>query len=114
MHRAHMSSHERALRSRLAKVVHDEPLVRGTLSRRRITCGKPGCRCAKGQTHDAVYLSCSKKGSPRQMFVPREREKEVRCWVENYHELKGLLEELSDLFWGRVKSEEKQPFSHDS
>jgi hypothetical protein len=104
MHRSHLSAQERALRSRLAQLVHTEPLLRATLSVREVTCGKPGCRCARGEKHLTLYVVSSQDGQSRQLFVPRNREGCVRQWVENYHKVRDLLEQISELFWERVKA----------
>lgn len=108
MSRAHMSSKQRAVRSRLAQLVHLRPLVRGTVSVRHMTCGKKGCRCAQGERHRAVYLSCSFKGKNRQLFVPQAMEDEVREWVANYHTLQELLEQLSEQAWQTLRARKEK------
>ena len=105
MHRSQMSYKERTTRSRIAKLIHYAPLMRATVTVRRVTCGKPGCRCAKGERHPAVYITSRQGGAMRQLFIPREKEEEVRSWVSNYHRVRELLDELSELFWERVTKE---------
>lgn len=104
MSRSRFSPAERALRSRLAKLIHQEPLLRGTLTIRRITCGKPSCRCAKGERHLCLYLTCSRDGRVEQLFIPKNLEEHVRQWVENYHGVRDLLERLSDATWEELRS----------
>lgn len=104
MHRSHMSAQERAVRSRLAQLVHVEPVLRATLNVREVTCGKPGCRCARGEKHLTLYAVSSQEGKPRQLFVPRDLEECVRQWVENYHKVRDLLEQVSELSWERIKA----------
>ncbi len=103
MNRALMPAQERQLRSRLAQLVHERPLIRATLNQRMVTCGKPGCRCAKGEKHRALYLVCSVEGKRRQMFVPSALEREVREWVTNYQSIQQLLEKLSEDAWRKLK-----------
>jgi predicted Zn-dependent protease len=105
VHRSQMSSKERTTRSRIAKLIHYAPIMRATVSVRRVTCGKPNCRCAAGERHLAVYITSRKGGARRQLFIPREKEEEVRSWVGNYHRVCELLDELSELFWERVTKE---------
>jgi len=105
MVRSHFPPNERALRSRLAKLVHDAPLLRGTLSTRRITCGKSGCHCAKGEKHLCVYLTCSRAGRVEQVFIPRDLEDQVREWVRNYRSARELLEKLSELSWEKLHAQ---------
>ena len=103
MNRNSMPSKERALRSRLAQIVHAAPLLRATLNEREVTCGKKGCRCAQGEKHAALYAVSSREGKTRQVFIAQERESAVREWVANYHRVRGLLEELSELFWEQLR-----------
>jgi len=107
VHRSQMSSKERSTRSRIAKLIHYAPLMRATVDVRRVTCGKANCRCAEGERHLAVYVTSRKGGVRRQLFIPREKEEEVRSWVGNYHRVCELLDELSELFWERVTTKEK-------
>jgi hypothetical protein len=72
MSRTQFAAAERALRSRLAKLIHEEPVLRGTLSVRHVRCGKAGCRCTQGQKHLALFLSSSREGKTRQVFIPAE------------------------------------------
>lgn len=104
MSRARMGPKERAFRSRLAKLVHQEPLMRGTLTVREVTCGKPNCRCARGERHVALYLSYRKQGRFYQIYVPRNLAAEMRQWVQNYHTVRDLLEQVSQTAWARLKS----------
>lgn len=90
---------ERRHRSRLARLAHYNRLLRGTLSVRKLTCGKLQCRCTRGQPHLSLYLVQSQKGKPRQLYVPKQWEDRVRKAVEDYQELQALVEELSELEW---------------
>lgn len=103
MPRSQLSAQERALRSRLAQLVSQRPLIRATLNLRHVTCGKSGCRCTQGQKHRALYLVCSTKGNKRQLFVPPSMEQEVRRWVANYRSAMALLEKVSERAWRELK-----------
>jgi hypothetical protein len=70
--------------------------LRGTLSVRWRACGKPNCRCARGQRHATLYLVQSRHGQLRQLSIPRRWENRVREAVSNYHEIQRLLEEFSE------------------
>jgi hypothetical protein len=101
-----MSVAERDSRSRLAQMVSGGGLMRGTLTVREKVCGKPSCKCARGEKHTALYLVASKDGKLRQLFVPSSHEARVRKWLEQYKEAEDLLEEISDLHWTKIKSRE--------
>jgi hypothetical protein len=101
------SAPERTVRSRLAQLVSTRWLLRGTLSERAGTCGKPNCRCAQGDLHRSLYLVQSQGGTLRQLCVPQAWQERVRQAVTDYRKLRDLLEEISELAWKRLK--ERRP-----
>lgn len=101
--RAKMSAQERDFRSKLAQCIHEQGLLRGSLLVRRRVCGKPRCRCTRGQLHESLYLVISQNGRARQLFVPKDWEDRVRQWVQEYHDAQDLLEEISQLYWNKVR-----------
>ena len=101
-----MSQRERNARGRLAQLIHDFGLIRGSLSERQRTCGKPSCRCAKGQKHVSLYLVVSEGGKYRQVFVPKDLEEVVRLWVKNHQDARDLFEEISSFHYERVRNRE--------
>lgn len=104
MARTHRSPQERAVRSRLAKMVHEEPMVHATLNARAVTCGKPGCHCARGERHPALYLVFRREGRVHQVFVPASLEAQVRQWVATDHTVRSLLDEVSRLTLERLQA----------
>ena len=109
MNRSQMTAPERVLRSRLAKLVHEEPLVHGTLTLRHVTCGNPRCRCARGKRHPALYLTVRHEGRTHQVFVPASLAAEARLWVANDHTVQDLLDALSRLCVERLKGLKRKP-----
>ena len=103
MYRSQMSPQERALRSRLAKLVHEEPLLHGTLTLRHVSCGNPRCRCAHGKPHPALYLTFRADGRTHQVFVPASLAAQARQWVANDRTVRGLLDALSHVSVERLK-----------
>ena|ERR1700679_368550 len=97
---------EREFRSRLSQMISGNGLMRGTLSTREKVCGKPTCKCARGEKHTALYLMASKDGRQRQMFVPQVYEARVRKWLDQYRQAEVLLEEISDLHWDKIQQRE--------
>jgi len=74
-------------------------VLRGSLMQRYLTCGKPDCRCARGQRHGPVwYLSVTLDQTHRTgSTVPSHQVEQVRRWIENYHGVKERLEKISDI-----------------
>jgi hypothetical protein len=104
--RLDLSAQERRFRSRIAQLAHQGWLIRGSLNERNHTCGKPNCRCARGQLHQSLYLVQSHQGKPRQVFVPKHWQERVRRAVADYQEMQRLVEEVSELEWGRLERRE--------
>jgi len=100
--RSSLSAAERSRRSRLAQLVHRRRFLRGTLAVRSRRCGKPNCRCARGQPHISLYLVQSHGGKPRQVFVPKSWEDRIRAAVQDYQQMRWLIEELSEIEWQRL------------
>jgi hypothetical protein len=98
-----MSAAERRARSRLAQLLSQRGVIRGTLLVRQRKCGKPNCRCAQGIGHESLFLAISENGRTRQLFVPKDWESRVRLWVEDYHRARKLMEEVSRIYWDKVR-----------
>lgn len=102
-----MTPAERKLRSELTRLLHSEGILRGNLSLRERTCGKPNCRCVtQGQKHVALYVVLRDEGKFRQVFVPRDLHELVRGWVENHKRCRDLLEEISKLQYEKIRKRE--------
>ena len=107
VHPSQLSAAERSFRSRIAQLAHDHWFLRGTLSVRTRTCGKPNCRCARGARHTSLYLVQSHSGKMRQICVPKAWEDRVRQAVQDYQQMQRLIEEVSELEWKRLR--ERKP-----
>lgn len=92
-----------ALRSRRVGLTRRLPplgeVLRGSLMERYLTCGNPGCKCARGERHGPVwYLSVTLDQSHRSgCTVPGDQVEQVRRWIQNYHQVKENLEKISDI-----------------
>lgn len=74
-------------------------ILRGSLTERFLTCGKPDCKCARGERHGPVwYLSVSLDRSHRTgTTVPSHQVGQVRRGIAGYHRVKEHLEKISDI-----------------
>jgi hypothetical protein len=74
-------------------------ILRGSLTERYLTCGKPDCKCARGERHGPVwYLSVSLDQSHRKgTTVPSSQLPQVRRGIESYHRVKEHLEKISEI-----------------
>jgi hypothetical protein len=76
-------------------------VLRATLRRRYVRCGKSGCHCRRGKGHGPfIYLSVSHgAGRTRQTTVEAEAYHIAELYVRNYHRLWRVLERISALNW---------------
>ena len=73
------------------------PFVQGSLCTRKVKCGKPGCRCARGELHEACVLTRKVRGRTVTTHVPRDLRQEVDAWTRQYRQLRVLLREISQV-----------------
>ena len=59
-------------------------LLKGSVIEVQRTCGKAGCKCAKGQEHICYQLSASIEGRTRTRNVPRKDLTKVKHLTDNY------------------------------
>jgi hypothetical protein len=104
--RRQRTAEERELRSRLAQLITTYGFVRGNLVRRERSCGRPNCRCARGEKHPSVSLIASDEGKIQQLHIPNELEPTAQEWVDTYHRIRTLLEELSEKQWEKLRRRE--------
>ncbi|HLE80652.1 MAG TPA: DUF6788 family protein [Dehalococcoidia bacterium] len=107
-HRFHLSERQRKVRSRICALVHDQPLIRGTLTVLRNRCGNPNCKCARGEKHESLYLVQSRQGRRHARCIPKELRPEVSAWVAGHQKVEELLEEISQDYWGQLDNPQRK------
>lgn len=65
-------------------VLERSVLLKGTLLGVERTCGKSGCKCARGQKHSCWQLTASVEGKSRTRNVPRRYVGKVKELTGNY------------------------------
>jgi Family of unknown function (DUF6788) len=93
-HRSQRSAQERHARSQLAQRITEQPFLRGCLVDRARSCGKPTCRCQKGQLHHSLYLAVNHRGQRALLYVPRALHATVRQWLANGRRIHQELQAL--------------------
>jgi hypothetical protein len=113
----------RALGRTLRALQRDAPMVQGSLYLLRRKCGKPTCRCTRGELHPAWVLTRSEAGKNRLYAVPgnqrgclRPLTREYRRWqrtrallVKQWARLLALIDRLAEQRlqrWPPPKSDE--------
>jgi len=93
MRRAHSHPSRPTFTQQLRGLLRSFPALAGSLVEQYVDCGKPGCRCQRGQKHGPLYyLYWKEQGRSRSLYVPRARVAEMRRQIQNY---RGLRKELA-------------------
>lgn len=90
--------------ARVNKLTAQGPVLAASLVWNGKRCGRPGCRCERGEKHMAYYLTYKEHGKTRTVYVPVDLVKEVRRWIKEHQRLKQLSRELSQLSIAMVKT----------
>ena len=74
-------------------------LVRGSLVKRYLRCGKVECRCHRGKGHGPYYylMTTLGPGKTRMVVISKEQLPEVGRWVKNFTEYKKRLEKIAEI-----------------
>ena len=83
----------------MTKVPLDALDVRGdvlaaSLSKTRKVCGKPNCKCARGDKHVVYQLSWTEDGRRRSTHIRADELSEIRAAVGRYRHLRRCRAEL--------------------
>jgi hypothetical protein len=71
-----------------------EPLLPGSLYTLRRKCGKPSCRCSRGQLHESTVLSYRGEGKPRNLATTPEHLPALRAMTEQYRRCRQARAQL--------------------
>ena len=74
-----------------------KPVIKGSVYELKRKCGKPGCKCTKGQLHRSMVLSSSEKGKTRLKVIPHGFLIEVKSKVQRYQKLRRSRRRLGEV-----------------
>ncbi|MBW1933605.1 MAG: hypothetical protein JRI56_11525 [Deltaproteobacteria bacterium] len=75
----------------------DKPVIKGTVYELKRKCGKPGCKCARGELHSRMVVSSSEKGKTRLRVIPHGFLVEIQVKVRRYQELRRARARLVEV-----------------
>jgi hypothetical protein len=68
----------------LRHLQRQDSLTPGSFYLQKRRCGKPNCRCARGELHQAWVISRSQGGASRTFMVPAEQRARLRQLTSEY------------------------------
>ena len=81
----------------------DRPVIKGTIYELKRRCGKPGCKCARGELHGRMVVSASEGGKTRLGVIPHGFLVEVQAKVRRYQELRQVRARLGEIYRKMVR-----------
>ena len=105
LHRGNLFKEERAIRSRLAKLVHHKLFMYGSMATSERKCGKVNCWCKdkKAGGHVSSYLSVRVGKYRRMIFVRQSMVPQVKQWIQAYQEINDSLLKITEICIERLK-----------
>jgi hypothetical protein len=81
----------------------DRPVIKGTVYELKRRCGKPGCKCARGELHARMVVSASQGGKTKLQVIPHGFLVEVQTKVRRYQELRRVRARLGEIYRKMLK-----------
>jgi len=81
----------------------DRPVIKGTVYELKRRCGKPGCKCVRGELHARMVVSASEGGKTRLQVIPHGFLVEVQAKVRRYQELRRVRARLGEIYREMLK-----------
>src|SRR5688500_10562252 len=66
-------------------------ILPGHIEKRRVRCGKPNCKCAKGKSHTAFYHVWYSDGQRFRKYIRRAKVETTRQSCESHRQLQAGL-----------------------
>ena len=88
---------EAARATHVEQLLDADAMIAGSFVTLARACGKPTCRCARGEKHEGKYLSRSEGGRTRLVYVPAGGEHDVATKAERYRRFRQARAALMKL-----------------
>src|SRR5512143_916501 len=75
----------------------DRPVIKGTVYELKRRCGKPRCKCARGELHGRMVVSASEGGKTRLGVIPHGFLVEGQAKGRRYQELRQVRARLGEI-----------------
>ncbi len=87
---------EKSRDAKIKKLQKLGPVLQGSITTLRTTCGKANCKCARGEKHTSTVLSKKVNGKTKSLYIPNDMVAEAKKWVQENKKLRKLQKEISD------------------
>lgn len=84
-------------------------LIKGSLKTLGRLCGKPNCKCTRGERHQGLFLSFNIKQKSHLIYIPKKLGEKVITMVNNHKKLRQIVNELSKVNREIIVLEKRNP-----
>ncbi|KAF0119119.1 MAG: hypothetical protein FD151_2067 [bacterium] len=84
-------------------------LIKGSLVTLTRRCGKPNCKCTRGERHQGLFLSFNIKQKSHLLYIPKKLIKKITAMVNNHKKLRQIVDELSKVNREIIVLEKRNP-----
>lgn len=88
MNRSRLLARAQEIRSEMRRL---DLLLQASITHRKLTCGNPGCKCARGELHSAWSLTYKSKGKTQTIYLAEDMRTEALEWVANWKRFRTLM-----------------------
>jgi len=81
--------------ARLKQLNELGPVLQGTITTLKTTCGKANCKCSRGEKHTSTVLSTKVNGKTKSLYIPIDMVDDAKKWVAENKKLRRLQKEIS-------------------
>ena len=107
MNRNYMDEQLKQITFHLANLVHKGSYLKGNIVIMKRVCINKNCRCIKeNKKHISMYLAKKKNNTTRMIYIPKKLE-EVSAKVKEYHRIKELVDNISELNYKDLENKKK-------
>ena len=92
--RSQLTRAQQLLQGLLEDCFERGPLLPGSLYTLRRKCGKPNCRCTRGELHENRVLSYRGQGRPQNISPPPEQIEALRQMTDDYRRVRQARAKL--------------------
>jgi len=92
-----ITDREKTVEALMRRLSGCDRLIKGSLVVNRRRCGNPRCRCTRGELHESLAITYKERGRSVLVHVPRHLNTAARRAIENYHDLKRIVTQISEL-----------------
>lgn len=85
------------IRPLVRSMISGKAVVRGTVYELKRKCGKPACKCARGELHPCMVLSVSQGGRTKIRAIPRGMLTDVKIRVRRYQKFRRSRARLGEI-----------------